>query len=595
MSFVGKTAMRAALGLSVLLVSSSLVAAPAFPLELGASGRYLVDQNGSPFLIKEISAWGLAQALSDADAAAFMDAVKSKGINTLMVSAISYDQRFAGGPPNWNGIGPFNVKWDFSTYNTAYFAHLDNVLEMARSRGLLVLLVPCYLGYKGDASQGWWSELQDSHNSPAKSRVYGQFLGNRYKNAANLIWEAGGDNDGTGVLYDHMNAIIQGIKESDTHLWTGHFDGSSGTTWSTDNALYASTMDIDGLYAWVESNLGGNGPQYRSELDRYTRGKMIIQLDQSYEHDTPHASDNEDPQWMRRKNYDGLLSGCAGTSVSPGETNNQCYTFKDWRPLMSTQGMNEAQYCFDLFESRAWQDLVPDTTSAVVTAGRGTYGNTDYVCAARTSSGGTVIAYLPSSRTVTIDMTKVSGTQAKAWWYGPTSGQATAIGTYPTTGSRTFTPSSGDWALVIDDASLGLPAPGTTGAAPDGGAGGSAGTGGALGTGGSVGTGGASGSGGRTGAGGASGSSGATGSGGLARTDAGAAGKPGASGAGGTPGAAPDSSDGPGDGPEAAQDTGCGCHTSKTGDAGAALPLLLLSLGLSAVRRRDRTSMADRH
>ena len=80
----------------------------------------------------------------------------------------------------------------------------------------------------------------------------------------------------------------------------------------------------------------------------------------------------------------------------------------------------------------------------------------------RRGNGNTVMAYLPSSRPVKIDMRKLSGTQAACWWYNPANGSATAIGTYPTSGARTFTPpSTGDWVLVIDDAALNLPAPGS--------------------------------------------------------------------------------------------------------------------------------------
>lgn len=74
-----------------------------FPLKLSSNQRYLVDQKNVPFLIREISAWGLIQALSEVEASEFMDSVKMKGFNTLTVSAISADSRFAGDPPNWKG------------------------------------------------------------------------------------------------------------------------------------------------------------------------------------------------------------------------------------------------------------------------------------------------------------------------------------------------------------------------------------------------------------------------------------------------------------------------------------------------------------
>ena len=37
--------------LSVLTLAGPLAAAPAYPVKVGPTGRYLVDQNGSPFLI----------------------------------------------------------------------------------------------------------------------------------------------------------------------------------------------------------------------------------------------------------------------------------------------------------------------------------------------------------------------------------------------------------------------------------------------------------------------------------------------------------------------------------------------------------------
>jgi hypothetical protein len=433
-----------------------------FPLQLNANSRYLVDQNHSPFLIKEISAWGLIQALSEADESAFIDSVKKKGFNTLMVSIISFDTRFAGNPPDWQGIPPFKTKWDFSTYNLSYFDHVDRFLRMAQKKEMLVLLVPCYLGYKGDGNQGWWDELLSPNNDPKKSLLYGQFLGERYKDFKNIIWEAGGDNKGAGNLYDYTNNIILGIKQNDKkHLWTGHFESAQGTNWSTGNSLYASYIDIDGLYDFTESSLGDDAPQYKTELNKFGLGKMIFQLDQSYEHDIPHSSDNEDYQWIRRKNYDGLLSGCAGTSFSPGQKDNQCYTFTNWRPLMNTRGMQEVSYCFRVFESRPWNHLVPDQGNNIITSGRGTSGTLDYVCAAVTADSSIFMAYLPVGRPVTINMNRISGSTNNAWWYDPVNGRSTLAGIFQNNGLKTFTPpSKDDWLLIIDNGSLKLPAPG---------------------------------------------------------------------------------------------------------------------------------------
>jgi len=447
----------------ILCVShESLAQEVSFPLHLSMNGRFLADQRQSPFLIKEISAWGLIQALSEADEAAFMDSVKKKGFNTLMVSIISYDTRFAGSPPGWQGTLPFAVQWDFSTYQEKYFEHVDRFLNMAKSKDMLVLLVPCYLGYKGDKNQGWWNELLDKNNNPDKSWKYGQFLGKRYKGFPNIIWEAGGDNKGAGELNVHMKNIILGIKESDQdHLWTGHFESGEGTNWSKGNPLYESYMDINGLYAFVEENLGSEGPQYRTELAKYSLGKMIFQLDQSYEHDIPHGPDNEDYQWIRRKNYDGLLSGCAGTSFSPGQKENQCYTFTGWGSLMSTRGMEEMKIIFGLFDSQPWYNLVPIEQGQIILDGRGEFGSRDYVCAAMVPDKSCFLAYLPTSRTIRLNLGGLKQAELIGWWFNPRNGQASSIGQFSAIGLREFSPpGEGDWVLVIDQESLKLPMPG---------------------------------------------------------------------------------------------------------------------------------------
>jgi collagenase-like protein with putative collagen-binding domain len=129
-------------------------------------------------------------------------------------------------------------------------------------------------------------------------------------------------------------------------------------------------------------------------------------------------------------------------------------------------------YVKALFEPRAWYELVPDQNHGVVTAGYGTFdaattkGNrfvmtSDYVAAGRTPDGSLVMAYMPTLRTVTVNMTNPSGS-ATAQWYDPSRGVYTSIEGSPFTnsGMRTFTPhgnnrdGDGDWVLVLE---TGLP------------------------------------------------------------------------------------------------------------------------------------------
>src|SRR6185369_5124440 len=221
-----------------------------FPLKLSASKRYLVDQNNVPFLINQASSWGLIQSLSTADATTYLDDLAQRGFNTVMISIISYDTRMPGSPPNWQGVSPFNTQWDFSTFNEAYFKHADDIINLAKDRGMLVTLVPSYLGYAGDNNQGWWDEMASSYNSQAKCLSYGQFLGSRYKNQSNLIWVAGGDNQPAAgsELEARLKAVIDGIRQNDSaHLWTAHWGYDQNNhpqgMLSTENPTFASYMD----------------------------------------------------------------------------------------------------------------------------------------------------------------------------------------------------------------------------------------------------------------------------------------------------------------------------------------------------------------
>ena len=72
------------------------------------------------------------------------------------------------------------------------------------------------------------------------------------------------------------------------------------------------------------------------------------------------------------------------------------------------------------------------------------------------------MVYLPTRRSIKVDMTKLSGT-VTARWYDPTNGTYDNIGTgLPNTGTRVFTPpgnnsvGDGDWVLVLETKARGF-------------------------------------------------------------------------------------------------------------------------------------------
>jgi hypothetical protein len=86
----------------------------------------------------------------------------------------------------------------------------------------------------------------------------------------------------------------------------------------------------------------------------------------------------------------------------------------------------------------------------------GSVNENGYVTAAGTPDGKLVIAYLPASRPVTVDLSKLSG-PVRAEWYDPAAGTYAPVDGSPfaNAGARSFAPpgrnqdGDGDWVLVL--------------------------------------------------------------------------------------------------------------------------------------------------
>jgi hypothetical protein len=64
-----------------------------------------------------------------------------------------------------------------------------------------------------------------------------------------------------------------------------------------------------------------------------------------------------------------------------------------------------------------------------------------HIGATRDREGSYAMVYLPHGQKVTVDLTKISGKAAVAWWFDPRTGQAKRIdGSFPTSGTRAFEP-----------------------------------------------------------------------------------------------------------------------------------------------------------
>lgn len=405
----------------------------AFPLKLAPGKRYLVDQHNKPFLIHGDSPWSLMVSLTKEEAEIYLEDRRKKGFNTILVNLLEH--KFAPDAPNNRyGEGPFTKPNDYSTPNEAYFSHVDWVIRKAAERGILVLLTPSYLGFDG-GDEGWYQVMRA--NGVAKLREYGRYLGKRYRNFPNLIWVNGGDYNPPDK--DLVRAIVEGIKELDpVHLHTVH----AGVVPATDYWDGEPWLDINNIYTYQLV--------YPVALAQYNRPdkKPFFFMEGVYEGERS-APENV----IRSQAYFALLSGAMGQLFG----NSPLWFFgAGWKEALGSRGAQDMTQVWALFSKLPWEKLVPDQKSELITSGRGSAS--DYTVAALADDGSFALAYLPSSRTLTVNLFKLRGPRVRARWYDPTNGVFTGATEFPLNrrAAQAFTPPgknstrSDDWILLLE-------------------------------------------------------------------------------------------------------------------------------------------------
>ena len=433
-------------------VAARVWAGSAYPLQSVPGQHYLIDQNGVPFFIQGDSPWYLTEALVGSDVDYYLSNRWVQGYNSVILDLVAqnkddgqpYDGNIYGQLPFTGTIpGPYT---NLLSWNLNYFTNVDAVIERAGYYGINVFAYPLYDGYQGTS---WYAQMIG--NSSNALWTYGNFIGNRYKGFTNLVWVGAGDDDEPNAPNASLwNIVANGILSADTnHLITAQASRPS-------SALYY------GDFITLNSSYGGQFP-YMEALQDYQNAPILASFAREpyYENrnvtGTPYTALD-----CRHFAYWAVLSGDMGHFYGD---EFQWPFLPGWQAEMWDAGATSITNVFRLMETRPWWNCVPDSTHVTVTSGYGTYGGANYVACTREATGKTVIAYVPQDVvTLTVDLSKVSGSAINAWWYNPASGQSNPIGVYGTTGTQTFqTPDANDWVLVLDDASQGYGPPGIVG------------------------------------------------------------------------------------------------------------------------------------
>jgi hypothetical protein len=439
----------------------------AYPLKVSANGRYLVDQNNNPFLITGDNPHALIGMGSTADAESYFADRQAHGFNAvwmnmLVATPAYYDSRDDGSTPD--GIRPFtgyigggtdSAHYDLTKPNEAYFARVDEMMTAATNHGLVVFLDPIDTCCTGAPRRGIWLQAL-LNNGLAAADVYGKYVGERYKRFDNIVWLHGDDFNTWQTPDDDavVQAVARAIKSADpSALHTVELNVPTSS--SLDDQTWAPIISLNSTYTY--------SPTYIEMLHSYNQRPVMPTYLVEGHYDLEKVGDPTDygtPWVLRRQGYWTMLSG--GT----GQLYGNAYTWpfiSGWKFHIDTVGIAQLMIWKEFFFSLPWQDLVPDQDHATVTAGFGTYGNlqtrvskSDFCTASRTPDGSLVIAYMPTARTITVNMASLKA-PARAKWFDPTNGAYTTIpgGPFANTGTRQFTPPGDnhdgdpDWVLML--------------------------------------------------------------------------------------------------------------------------------------------------
>jgi len=462
--------------------------ASAFPIKLSANKRYFVDANNNPWLMVADAAHHLMPVIGSTTSSIqqYLNDRKANGFNTINfygACASTSGTCPPSGAAN-NGQLPFltgntNATYDLSTPNPNYWSQVDNVINQANSLGLVVLFEPLPWGVDfGTAMENTTGPVNyiscgNPVTLPCNSHDYnfGVFLGNRYKNFPNIIWQFGQDFRGANLpdatFMDYQAQVIAGVASVDkNHLITAQMNYYRSYTQQAEslaNASFNSNVNVSFVYTYYETY----DYSYAAYAASPTMPAFLGESNYETANNTGLLTSPANAFITRMEMWWPVSSGATGFEFGNEHVNHFDSTSPTWQSQLDTAATLQVKYVAQLLSTLPWQNLVPDKNHAIVTAGFGTYsgGNENLYSATYASTAAdsltaaTVsVTYAPIATTLTVDMTKFTKSSLNASWYDPTTGTSQPINgsPFPNTGTQMFpTPGAAhadgthDWVLVL--------------------------------------------------------------------------------------------------------------------------------------------------
>lgn len=440
----------------------------------GGGTGYFTDSNGLPRLVLGDAPWALPGNAGrwnsgdwQGDMDGYLTARSAQGYTVIYTKPIGTTQSgnidafgatfdglypFQGGTPA-TGVSGANPSTGLTE---AFWQRIDYFLNSAQNNNLTVFLNA--IGYATDFSTGPSGPLFGK--STTEFTAYGTALGGRYATQPNLTWHLADDYFGENDAL--ITAFLTGVRGAgDTHLasienfpeTTGRIDLHSGgaLAWGTAHAQYSWVYTYNQTYAGIEAAYAEASPIPVILGDGYFYQGTGTGLDRAI---------RQDAWWALSSGARGIIQGSEAiwqwqSTAAASTTSETWFAGTAGNIRAAFEGLN------------GWHLLIPDTSSLLVTAGRGTHSapfvsggsggqyepafTSSYVSASLVPGGSLAVIYMPNATTITVNQAKMAaGYGAK--WMDPVTGATTAAtvgSTYNSTAQGSNSAGDPDWVLIL--------------------------------------------------------------------------------------------------------------------------------------------------
>ena len=449
------------------------------------NGHFLITESGRPFFWLADTAWELFHRLDGSQAEFYLEIRRKQGFNVIQTVILAEQDGLH--TPNCYGHLPLYDD-DPTRPNELYFQYIDEIIHLAAKKDLYIGLLPTW----GDKvnGQSWWGIGPVIFNKE-NARLYGKFLGQRYKNDNNILWILGGDHPAEG-FEDIWTEMAVGIGEGLGYrpFFTFHPRGGLSSSISFHESEW---LDMN---MWQSGHVIYDTPNWLMVHSDYQRkpAKPVIDAEPNYEdHPVDGFFRNWQPEMGRYTDYDvrkqayrAVFSGACGHTYGhqsvwqfwTKEHKPIGYPLFSWDEALFRPGATQMIHLKKLLLSRPYfnrtpaQGIILDLPSVEkqriykdLLYPSSAFGLSqdkfyDYFDPARASYPVatcsknpfiyTMIYFPMPEQSLQIDLSFFPE-KVKASWFDPRSGEFDFFGEFSNKPSTFTSPNSGpDWVLVLD-------------------------------------------------------------------------------------------------------------------------------------------------